>query len=215
MSRNRYQASLPYPELASSPSRLSNILSPVGHAGVMAGLAFAWVVLASAAIAWQRQTLDGRGFVFILLASAALSVSVGAVSYYFRDKWFRDKLWPLEEYYQQDLNGDGATGDPETPAEWLRQERGPNWVQRLKLPAEWGITEQKLAALAGRVDAGNLAYSRRELAGTISEEFYTQFSEMLRGNGLLAAAPNKSYAWTRAGIAWCKQVVKEKDAETV
>lgn len=211
---SRFQANSPSLVWGSSPSHPASdlhagvkVLGPLPHALVMGGLAGAIFFLALLSYGWARDILDGRILVTFFLMSAQFAVTMGGWTYYQRDKWFRDKLWPLEVCYQLDLDGDGEAGQPEeTPADFVTHKHNPKWTQRLKLPVEWGITEEKLEALAKRVATGNEAYSRREVGPVIGEECYTPFSELLMGLGLLAPAPNKSYAWTRAGKAWCKQV---------
>lgn len=165
----------------------------------------AWLFLMTWLLWRSAWGMDNNVLVFMI--SLLVGSVVSGASYHQRDKWFRERLWPLEIHYQLDLDGDGEMGQSEeTPASFVAAKHGPNWTQRLKLPVEWGITEEKLEALAKRVAMGNEAYSRREIGPVIGEECYTPFSELLMGLGLLAPAPNKSYAWTRAGKAWCKQV---------
>jgi hypothetical protein len=202
------------PTTSSNPTHVA-VLPPLEHARTVGAAAFVLVLLIQATLALLLGHLGYRvlslpALAAFMLIAAVAGVAVYIVTYLWRDAELLNVLYyALEDTLGIDLDGDGSVGDPvprPAPDQYVRTDHGP--VARVVFPASWFVTDEMLHRLGQHVVESRGGYSRRELAGIIPETIYTDFSELLVARGILRRAPNKSYALTQGGAAWCRQLAR-------
>lgn len=129
--------------------------------------------------------------------------------------WFlggsQKTIWLVETITGADLNGDGATGQPATPArqnirvELVQDEPGSAHRLLVDLP----INDSKARAMAGALLNNGASFSRRGLAGILSDTEYSQTQTALLAAGLLrqrGEAKNSGFEITGKGKAVLRQL---------
>ena len=97
----------------------------------------------------------------------------------------RRALYQVEEWIGRDLDGDGHTGKPEPPApSTVRVELIENHGKRQRY-VELPVGDDKLHLVARACLWHGKRFSRRELAGVLSQGEYAKLATAMLGAGLL------------------------------
>lgn len=129
--------------------------------------------------------------------------------------WFlggsQKTIWLVESITGADLNGDGLAGQPATPArqniriELAQDEPGSAHRRLIDLP----IDDNKARAMATALLNNGASFSRRGLAGILSDTEYSQTQTALLAAGLLrqrGEAKNSGFDITGKGKAVLRQL---------
>jgi len=173
-----------------TPGRLaaleSDVLVPVlqalaiaGAVGLLAGVVILlWIGPERDLEGGELWTFAGR----VAGTAAALSLAATIIAFVLGH---RRALYQVEEWIGRDLDGDGHTGKPGPPApSTVRVEligNGGKHQRYVELP----VDDDKLHLVARACLWHGKRFSRRELAGALSQGEYARLAEAMLGAGLL------------------------------
>jgi hypothetical protein len=127
--------------------------------------------------------------------------------------FFSDALYQVrdfaEEVLNQDLDGDGNVGKPETiSAEVIEKGRGPDGPFERYYYGDIEISREKARLVARAVNNGTHSFSRDGLSNILTQPEYRKFAVSLEKMGLLVTLPNNHRELTAAGKVWMKRAAK-------